>query len=413
MRDFVWRAADVAPLKQAGLRARRMKAALFVALVAHVSAQAFLLAALPALGRRLGFADVETGAILSGSALLLIVGAPFWGYLSERIGRRPVILLALAGAAAGPLAFSVVVSARLADALTAAGALALFLSARMLQALFVGGLAPSAQAYMADVTAPRERMGGMGLIGAAFGLGAIGGASLAWRVGSHDPALAFRLAAAFVAVGFVLVLLFAPEPHLRRAARPALRPLLARIWPFVAITLLAFAAYGVAQQAMALQLQDAFGFTIEQSIEKAGVLLMAIASAMVLVQGVIFRARPRRPERLLLAGAIVGALAMGLCVLARSFHEILATLILFGVALGLTIPANLAALSLRAGAPAQGAAAGLNMMGQGLGLAIGPLAGAALHRASPLAPFTAAAALLACAAALAALAMRGGARETG
>lgn len=76
--------------------------ALFLALMAKAAGQSFLVVVLPPLGRRLGFTDIQTGAILSVSALLLMIAAPTWGYLTERIGRRPVLVIALAGAMHAP-----------------------------------------------------------------------------------------------------------------------------------------------------------------------------------------------------------------------------------------------------------------------------------------------------------------------
>ncbi len=379
------------------------KLALFLALVANVTGQAYLFVVLPALGRRMDFPDVATGAVLSISALLLIAAAPAWGYVSERIGRRPVILAALAGAGLGLIAFGLVTAARLGGALGAMPALGLVFAARAFQVLFVGGLLPSVQAYMADITTPQQRVGGMGLIGAAYGLGAIGGAGLAWRTGGSDPALPFFLAAAFVAVAIALVCVLAHEPERHAAAMGDTRDRpLARIWPFVVITLTAFSAYAIVQQVMTLRLQDSFGFSVEESITRAGMGLLVTALAMVIVQGAVVRLLGWQPERLLLAGAAVGAAAVLVCGLVRSYGETLAVLAVFGAALGLMLPGNLACLSLRAGPGAQGKAAGINMMGQGLGLAAGPLAGAALHQVSPLAPFAAAAVLLVAATALAA-----------
>ncbi|WP_439626167.1 MFS transporter [Shinella sp.] len=83
--------------------------ALFWALIANVTGQSFLLVILPPLGRRLGLTDLQTGAPLSASALMLIISAPIWGYLRERIGRKPVLLLALGSAASAWLAYSVIV----------------------------------------------------------------------------------------------------------------------------------------------------------------------------------------------------------------------------------------------------------------------------------------------------------------
>lgn len=384
----------------------RAKLSLFIALVANVTGQSFLLLALPPLGRQMGFSDLETAAILSASALLLILAAPVWGAVSERLGRRPVILLALAGSGLGALAFGLITGARLSGGLGLALAFGLFAAARALQALFVGGLLPSAQAYMADITTHEQRVGGMGLIAAAYGLGAIGGALLAWLMGGRDPAGAFLVAGAAVAGGLALVFALVREPVRHRPLAVDGHPVIGRLWPFALVTLIVFVAFGMVQQVMALRLQDAMGFSPEESVSMAGKGLLLTALTVVAMQRVVARVGARRPERLLLAGALVAAASMLLCGLAGSYEEILAILLLFGMGLGLLFPGNLASLSLRAGPHAQGKAAGLNMMGQGVGLVIGPLSGALLHRISPSVPFFAAAALLLVAAGVALAATR-------
>ena len=155
------------------------------------------------------------------------------------------------------------------------------------------------------------------------------------------------------------------------------------------------------QQVVALRLQDAFGLASDDSIAKAGLALMATALAMIIVQGAVLRIIAFRPETLLAAGALLAATALLLAAFARGYAELFGALILLGVALGLMLPGNIASLSLRTGPSAQGKAAGFNVVGQGLGLAIGPLTGAALHQLSPQMPFLAAAVLLMIAFALA------------
>ncbi len=389
---------------------RRTKAqiALFLGLMANAAGQSFLLVVLPPLGRRLGFSDIQAGAILSVSALLLMVLAPVWGYLSERIGRRPVLLIALMGAALAPAAFSVIVGRRIDGTMSSVLALCLFFAARSVQTIVSAGLLPAAQAYMADITAPGQRASGMGLLGAAYGLGAIIGAALAWRIGGSNAVLAFLLISALVGVAFASVLLFTQEP--RRSGRPVTsmgdRLPFSRIWPFLAITLVSISAYSIVQQVMALRLQDALGFSSEESIARAGAALLATALAMIAVQGGVLHLFLCKPEQLLGAGAVLAALSMLLCSFARSYVGIVGALILFGFALGLMLPGNLASLSLRTGTGAQGKVAGVNVVGQGLGLAIGPLAGASLHQVSPQAPFLAATFLLVLASGLAILAWR-------
>jgi len=83
------------------------------ALMANAAAQAFTLVVLPPLGRSLGFTDIQTGALLGLSALVLLIAAPIGGTLSESFGRKPVLLVALAAAAAGPALSALVIGFRL------------------------------------------------------------------------------------------------------------------------------------------------------------------------------------------------------------------------------------------------------------------------------------------------------------
>jgi MFS family permease len=115
----------------------------------------------------------------------------------------------------------------------------------------------------------------------------------------------------------------------------------------------------------------------------------------------VLRAFHWRPEKLLAAGALLATVAMLVCILARNYLEMFLTLTLLGVALGLMLPGNMASLSLRAGSGAQGKVAGINVVAQGFGLAIGPFAGANLHQISVRLPFIVATILLLGAAALA------------
>lgn len=382
--------------------------ALFFCLVANAAGQSFLLVILPPLGRQLGFSDIKTGSILSVSALLLMAAAAAWGYLSERIGRRPVLMIALAGATLGLAAFSVIVGARMAGAIAVATTLILFFAIRCGQVIVSGGLMPAAQAYMADVTAPERRASGMGLIGAAYGLGVIIGAAVAWRIGGGHAALAFALMAILVGLGFLGVLLFVSEPNRRekQESSATVRLPIAEIWPFLAITVVAVSTSSILQQVTALRLQDALSVSPEESITKAGAALMATALMMIIVQGGILRFLTWKPERLLLTGSLLAAFAMLLGSFARSYAEIFGALVLFGAALGLMLPGNLASLSLRADRDAQGKAAGINAFGQGLGMAIGPIAGASLHQVAPEAPFAVATILLALTFGLAVVASR-------
>ncbi|SED39371.1 Predicted arabinose efflux permease, MFS family [Beijerinckia sp. 28-YEA-48] len=375
--------------------ARLAQFALSFGLTINTTGQSFLLVVLPPLGRSLGFSDIQTGGILSISALLLMASAPVWGYLSERIGRRPVLLTALAGAAIAAALFGLLVHLRLAASLSAALTLGLFICVRAAQSLASSGILPASQAYMADITIPAQRTSAMGILGAAMGLGAILGAALAWQIAPTSPGSAFAIVCGLAVAAFASVFFLAREPaRVARETSVEARLPLARIAPLLLITVASISAYSVLQQVTALRLQDALGFTVEESIARGGAALMATAMAMIAVQLFVVRLLRWEPVRLLGVGAAIAAISLLICSLVDSYAAIFGTLVMLGVGLGLMLPGNLAFLSLSTGAGAQGKAAGVNVLAQGLGQAIGPLAGAALHRISPQVPFLTATALL-------------------
>lgn len=120
---------------------------------------------LPFYGDRFGASGLQIGLLVAVYSGAQLVFSPFWGRLSDRFGRRPILIVGLVGSAVSYLVFGY---------------------ARSLQVLFVsrilagvgGANIPVAQAYIADVTPPERRAGNMGLIGAAFGLGFIFGPAL-------------------------------------------------------------------------------------------------------------------------------------------------------------------------------------------------------------------------------------------
>src|SRR6185312_15700921 len=129
----------------------------------------------PYLAEAFGASPFQVGLLMSVYSLMQFIFSPFWGQLSDRVGRRPVILISLLGGAASHLGFAFA---------TSFWALVL---ARSLAGLFGGNLS-AARAYIADITPEKDRSKGMGLIGAAFGIGFILGPLIGYvfgRVGVH------------------------------------------------------------------------------------------------------------------------------------------------------------------------------------------------------------------------------------
>ncbi len=166
---------------------------------------------LPFYAETFGASAVVVGLLATSFSLMQFLFAPVWGRLSDIFGRRPIILVGLMGSALSYLAFGL------------AASLPMLFGARILAGI-AGANIPTAQAFIADSTTPENRAKGMGLVGAAFGLGfifgpAIGGFLSHW--GYSAPAF---FAATLSLANFSAALFFLPEslpPEKRGAhARP-------------------------------------------------------------------------------------------------------------------------------------------------------------------------------------------------
>jgi multidrug resistance protein len=164
---------------------------------------------LPLYAARFGAGPVAVTWLLALYSLMQFFFAPWWGRVSDRVGRRPVLLVGLFGSAASYLAFGL------------AGSLPVLFAARAANGL-AGANVGVAQAYIADVTAPEERARGMGIIGAAFGLGFIVGPAVGGVLSRYGVAVPFLAAAAVTCANALLAVVRLPEslPPERRTAHP-------------------------------------------------------------------------------------------------------------------------------------------------------------------------------------------------
>lgn len=363
---------------------------LLMALTVFIDLTGFgiILPLLPFWAERLGANPVEVGLILTLYALAQLIFTPLLGGLSDRYGRRPVIIGSLLIEAVG-------------FALTAlAGSLPLLLAAR-----FIGGIGASnigsAQAVVADTTPAEGRARGMGLIGAAIGMGfvvgpAIGGVLAGTGAGAELP---FWVAMGVALLNALLVTLLLPETRRRAStshhaagATPAVagwrrvlgHPAIVRL---VAINLLFTLAFAAMEAVFPLFTQADFGWGATQN----GYVFTYVGVVIVLVQGgLVGQLAKRFGERALLVGGLA-LLAIGLALLPLS-----STLALLLVALGiisagdgLVTPATSALLSIASPADAQGQTLGIAQGAAGLGRILGPLGAGALFAVRVGLPFAA------------------------
>ncbi len=183
---------------------------LFVTLFIDLLGFGMILPLLPIYISHYGGGPRVGGALMATFSIMQFVFSPIWGRASDRYGRRPLILMSLAGSALSYFFFGM------------ANSLVVLFAARVASGILTAASIPTAQAYIADVTPPEKRAGGMAMIGAAFGLGFAFGPMIGGVLGQYSvfglsklatPAL---FAASLALVNFVLAYFLLPESHLNR-----------------------------------------------------------------------------------------------------------------------------------------------------------------------------------------------------
>jgi MFS family permease len=180
-------------------RARIVEGLIFGTILLDFVGFSILIPVLPIYARNLGATEIEVGLLLSLYSLALVLFLPLWGWISDRVGRRPVILVCLLGTSGyfGLLSIAVTVPE-------------LYL-ARVVGGFF-GASIGVAQAYMTDITSGADRTRGMGLIGAAVGVAFVVGPAMGGVLYSVHPLLPFYATALLALANFGLAVWLLPEP---------------------------------------------------------------------------------------------------------------------------------------------------------------------------------------------------------
>ena len=178
-------------------KSRSPLALIFVTVFLDLVGFGIVIPVLPLYAERFGASPLVIGLLLGVYSAMQCLFAPILGKISDRVGRRPVLLLSIIGTSMGFLIMGL------------AHTLALLFVGRIIDGI-TGGNISTAQAYIADVTSPDQRSRGMGLIGAAFGLGFIFGPAIGGILGHWSLAAPLLFAAVLAATNAVAVYLFVP-----------------------------------------------------------------------------------------------------------------------------------------------------------------------------------------------------------
>ena len=344
-----------------------------------------MLPILPVYARRFHASPVTATALIAVFSAAQLVCSPLLGRLSDRIGRKPVLILSLVGTAVGSLLTGL------------AGSVAVLYLGRLVDGAS-GASVAAAQAAVSDVARPDQRARLFGLLGAAFGLGFVGGPALAGLAAAiGGPRLPFYLAAGLAGVNALTAVRRLPETRPRGASRLAgdrgSTAAARRAAPLIALGFVALVAFSGFEATFSLFGKQRLHLTLAGT----GLVFALIGVSIAVVQvGLVHPVVNRIGE----GGAIrVGlvANAMGLVVLARvhGYGLLVPAMLLLTVGQGLLAPSLAAAVVGRVGAARRGEILGWQQAAGSLARVVGPVLGGVLFQMVGVsAPYLAGAALL-------------------
>ena len=314
------------------------------------------------------------GMVMATYSFTQFLAAPMWGRLSDRVGRRPVLLVSLAGAVVAYIGLGLVDS------------LWMLFAARALGGAMAGNIA-AAFAYVADVTTPDNRARGMGLIGAAFGLGFIAGPAIGGILAGPDPVNADYQTPAFAAAGLSVAALVLAAALLKESLPPELRAraltktsrwlqfrdvlMRPKVGLLIALSFLATFVFAGMETTFAMWSRRQFGWGPEQN----GYLFASVGFLAAGIQGgLVGRLAGAFGEaRLITHGAASLAAGMVLLPFSDTLIVLAASMILMAYGFSIINPSLNSLISLQVGKDEQGSVFGVGRSATTLARVVGPV----------------------------------------
>ena len=325
----------------------------------------------------IGATTTEIAILMSIYSGMQLLFAPLWGRLSDKHGRKPLILLGLLGNAIALVGFGL------------AKAYVWLFIARSAAGIASAAVLPSVMAYVADVTTPEERGRGMGLMGAAMGLGFILGPAIGGIMGRHD--MPFFVAGGLSLLTFLFAFVLLPESlqkgltgekledlHEWVSPREIFRQTTLRS-PLTPLFLVAFfSTFSFAGLEMTFPLFIEAGWDYGE--REMGWMFMVMGAIVVPLQGGLLGKLINKfgERRIILTGLLFNALGIALLLAAYSFASLTLYLIIAGIGNQLIRPTNTSWISKQTQI-GQGAAIGIMDAFLSLGRILGPLLGGWLY----------------------------------
>lgn len=327
---------------------------------------------LPFYSRELGATSFHLGLLMATYSVMQLIFAPIWGGLSDKNGRKPFIMLGVIGFAISFFIFAM------------ANSLWVLFFARTLGGFLSSAAMPTVMAYISDTTTDEERSKGMGLMGAAMGIGVIFGPAIGGFLASYGPKTPFFVAALISIINSVFIFLMLPESLCKenrnrqvKIKRPSLRQgLTSPIKSFLLLCFVVSFATANLESTFVYFANDTFGFAQREM----GIAFMTMGIVSVVVQGGLVSRLINSfgEETVIRAGLLITGSAYFLIIMAIDLTTLIFYLSLSGVGMGILRPSLTTLISKRT-VFEQGVSMGMISSFDSLGRIIGPIFGGATY----------------------------------
>lgn len=375
---------------------------LFATLFCVMTGFGIIIPVLPYIATQLPGTDARTvGFLLASYSLMNVLFAPLWGRLSDRIGRKPVLLTGILGLAASFLVFGL------------AHDLTLYFVSRLVGGMFGAAALPTAMAYAGDITTSESRAKALGMLGAGLGLGMVVGPAIGGASGHLGFSVPFYVATALCVATAIFVAIALPKGQPSSEGRvgmlEALKLTGKTLWPYYLLTFIQMLAFTSMEATFVLFAKaPPFNLTVMQT----GLMFMAMGLVSAGFQGGGVAKLIKRYGETAITRAGCGVLALGflLTPLCSNWIELLGAFCFFGIGSAM-LRTSLSTGVSRGAAAGQGTAMGMMQSCDSLARVFGPALGGMLFVVRPALTYEAGVAVMVLASVLAFVTMRAPALE--
>lgn len=321
---------------------------------------------------QLGAGGTELGLLVASYAVMRLIFGPIWGSLSDRVGRKPIMMIGVLGYGITMVGFGL------------ATQLWMMFLARILAGVLSSATAPTTMAFISDSTSEEDRGGGMGILGAAGGLGAIFGPAMGGLLAERSLSFPFFVAGGMSVLALILIILLLPEslPQSDRSPRGINEPIFdLRSWwkalfsPIGSLLVLVFLVTGglmIFYGILGLYALERFGY----GTSEVGVIFTILGLVSAIGQGLLVGPFTKRfgDPAVIKVSFLLSAASLLTVMLADQYATLLITIGFFSLCNALLIPA-ITSLTSKRTTLSQGVTMGLSNSFISLGRIFGPLLG--------------------------------------